>query len=66
MNQVSIPANNDFRCFFNPVILITIAIVFNTLFQLYTSNEEWNSFSIFNETPDYKVLIISLVFYGFF
>ncbi len=66
MKQVSIPANNDFRCFFNPVILITIAIVFNTLFQLYTSNKEWNSFSIFNETPDYKVLIISLVFYVFF
>lgn len=66
MKQVNIPANNDFRCFFNPVILITIAIILNTFFQLYTSNKEWNSFSIFNETPDYKILTISMVFYIFF
>ncbi|ENB4944641.1 oligosaccharide repeat unit polymerase, partial [Escherichia coli] len=47
MMQITIPKSNDFRRFFNPVILILMSIVLNTFFQLYTSEEEWNSFFIF-------------------
>ncbi|HDJ2743372.1 TPA: oligosaccharide repeat unit polymerase [Salmonella bongori] len=66
MKKLIVPANKDFRCFFNPVILIAISIVLNTLFQLSTSDKQWNSFSIFNESPDYRVFTISLIFYIFF
>ncbi|EOU8142162.1 O90/O127 family O-antigen polymerase, partial [Escherichia coli] len=66
MMQITIPKSNDFRRFFNPVILILMSIVLNTFFQLYTSEEEWNSFFIFNQKPDYTVFFISLVFYLFF
>ncbi|EDC2138037.1 oligosaccharide repeat unit polymerase, partial [Salmonella enterica] len=41
-------------------------VVFNTIFQIKTSEEVWNSFNIFNFNPDNNVLIITLFFFFFF
>ncbi|EDR4345263.1 oligosaccharide repeat unit polymerase, partial [Salmonella enterica subsp. enterica serovar Havana] len=41
-------------------------VVLNTIFQIKTSEEVWNSFNIFNFNPDNNVLIITLFFFFFF
>ncbi len=51
MREIIIPKNDDFRTVFNPVILITVSVVLNTIFQIKTSEEVWNSFNIFNFNP---------------
>ncbi|EBD8783184.1 oligosaccharide repeat unit polymerase, partial [Salmonella enterica] len=56
MREIIIPKNDDFRTVFNPVILITVSVVLNTIFQIKTSEEVWNSFNIFNFNPDNNVL----------
>ncbi len=66
MREIIIPKNDDFRTVFNPVILITFSVVLNTIFQIKTSEEVWNSFNIFNFNPDNNVLIITLFFFFFF
>jgi hypothetical protein len=49
------------RVFLNPGLLIFVAFVVNTVFQIAMAGSSWSSFQIFGVTPDWDVLGIYLL-----
>lgn len=60
---VELPRANGARKIFNPLLLIFVACVLNTILQVMTADDDWNSFHIFNVGVNNDIIYIYLFFF---